>query len=157
MRTEENIIEEISAEQRYINKLCYQIEKHKKIIKQLETDRQNAEKEKLNIYIDNWLNDKFGIKNQEEARRKSIFIVFDRDANFIKTVICGYGEEFHYVTPAEDKDTLEYWLKKNKLYAQRASSFCDRNYKWYNISFKEQLENLCWKFDKNGRVSGGQW
>ena len=47
---------------------------------------------------------------------------------------------------------MEYWLKKNKLYAHSASSFCDRNYAWYQKSFKEQLENLCWEFDKNGKL-----
>lgn len=49
------------------------------------------------------------------------------------------------------------WLKKNKLYAHRASSFCDRNYSWYQKSFKEQLKNLCWEFDDNEKLSKTQW
>ena len=52
---------------------------------------------------------------------------------------------------------MEYWLRENKLYAHRASSFCDRNRNWYNLSFKEQLENLCWEFDKNGKLKKTQW
>ena len=107
--------------------------------------------------FDNWLNEHFGIQNQEEARQKSIFIVFDKNANFVKTVTTGYGEEFHYVSPVEDEDTMEYWLRKNKLYAHRASSFCDRNRNWYDLSFKAQLENLCWEFDKNGKLKKTQW
>ena len=52
---------------------------------------------------------------------------------------------------------MEHWLRENKLYAHRASSFCDRNRNWYNLSFKEQLENLCWEFDKNGKLKKTQW
>ena len=66
-------------------------------------------------------------------------------------------DRFHYVSPSEDKDTMEHWLRENKLYAHRASSFCDRNRNWYDLSFKEQLENLCWEFDKNGKLKKTQW
>lgn len=111
----------------------------------------------MKTYIDGWLNEKFGIKSQDEARKKSIFIVFDEEANFIMAATCGYGEEFHYVGPAEDEYTMEHWLKKNKLYAHRAVSFCDRSYAWYQKSLKEQLISLCWEFDKNGKLSKTKW
>lgn len=55
------------------------------------------------------------------------------------------------------EQSMEHWLRKNKLYAHRASSFCDRNRSWYDLSFKKQLENLCWEFDKNGKLKKTQW
>lgn len=119
--------------------------------------KQAAKKKEDELFIDNWLNEHFGILNQKEAKQKSIFIVFDKNGNFVKTVTTGYGEEFHYVSPAEDNCTMEYWLRKNKLYAHKASSFCGRNRSWYNLSLKEQLENLCWEFDESGKVRKTQW
>lgn len=157
MRTVKEINEQIQKEQDYMAQLYTQINVINERIECLHNERMFAQKEELGTYIDNWLNEKFGIKNQIEARMKSIYIVFDKEANFIKTVICGYGEEFHYVSSAKDKDTLEYWLKQNKLYAHRASSFCDRHYAWYQMSFKEQLEFLLWDFDENGNLFKTQW
>ena len=157
MRTVKEIDKQIQEEHDYMVKLYAQINAYEESIERLKKERKVAEEEELKTYIDNWLNEKFGIENQIEARKKSIFIVFDKEANFVKTITTGYGEEFYYVSPAEDKDTMEHWLKKNKLYAHRASSFCDRNYAWYQKSFKEQLENLCWEFDKNGKLCKTQW
>lgn len=152
MRTVKEINEQLHKEYDCIARLYVNIER-------LEKELKAAKEEELKAYVDKWLNEKFGIKNQIEARNKSIFIVFDEEANFVKTVATGYGEEFHYVssTEDEDRDSLEYWLKKNKLYAHRLSSFCDRNYDWYQKSFREQLEYLCWEFDKNGKLSKTQW
>ena len=93
----------------------------------LKAERQDVEKKENKMFIDNWLNEHFGIQNQEEARQKSIFIVFDKNANFVKTVTTGYGEEFHYVSPVEDEDTMEYWLRKNKLYAHAADGIGTEN------------------------------
>lgn len=157
MRTIEEINEQIIKEYGYINQLYTQIDAHEKSIKLLKEEKEEVKKKEEEQFIDNWLNENFGISNQKEARQKSIFIVFDENANFVKTITTGYGEEFHYVSPSEDKDTMEYWLRENKLYAHRASSFCDRNRNWYNLSFKEQLENLCWEFDKNGKLKKTQW
>lgn len=157
MRTVEEIDKQLQEESDYLRQLYSQIKRYAESIARLKKERQKAEEYEQKSYIDNWLNEKFGIKNQIEARKKSIFIVFDKEGNFVQTVTTGCGEEFQYVSPAENKDTLEYWLKKNKLYAHRASSFCNRNYAWYQKSFKEQLENLCWEFDKNGKLFKAQW
>ena len=108
-------------------------------------------------YIDEWFNIRFGISNQQEARTKSIYIVFDENGNFVKTVTTGYDEEFHYVSPVEDEDTMEHWLRENKLYAHRASSFCDRNRSWYSLPLKEQLKNIGWDFDETGKLIKTQW
>lgn len=157
MKTVKEIDEQLKKEHDYMTQLYAQIKTYEMSISHLKRERKIAEKEESKTYIDNWLNKKFGIKNQTEARLKALFIVFDKEANFVKTIKCGYGEEFRCVSPVEDKDTMENWLKKNKLYAQRASSFCDRERTWYQKSFKEQLEDLCWEFDKNGKLSKTQW
>lgn len=72
-------------------------------------------------------------------------------------VTTGYDEEFHYVSPVEDEDTMEHWLRENKLYAHRASSFCDRNRSWYSLPLKEQLKNIGWDFDETGKLIKTQW
>ena len=156
MRTVKEIDKQIQIEHDYMVKLYAQINACEESIEHLKRERQKAENEEINNYIDNWLNEKFGIKSQKEAR-SNVFIVFDKEGNFVKTVKCGLGEEFRYVSPAEEEGTLEYWLKKSKLYAHNASSFCDRGMKWYQMTFKEQLENLCWEFDKNGKLFKTQW
>lgn len=157
MRTVKEIDKQLQKEHDCIVQLHAQIKAYNETIEHLKMERKVAEEEELKVYIDKWLNEKFGIENQLEARNKSIFIVFDKKANFVKTVTTGYEEEFHYVSPIEDRDSLEYWLKKNKLYAHRSSSFCGRNYAWYQKSLREQLEDLCWEFDKNGKLSKTQW
>ena len=157
MRTIKEIDEDIVKEYGYINQLYTQINSYEQNIKHLKAEREDVKKEEEKLFIDNWFNEHLGISSQKEAKKKSIFIVFDKNANFVKTVTTGYGEEFHYVSPVEDEDTMEHWLRKNKLYAHRASSFCDRNRSWYNLSFKEQLENLSWEFDKNGKIKKTQW
>lgn len=157
MKTVKEIDEQLKKEHDYMTQLYAQIKAYEMSISHLKRERKIAEKEESNTYIDNWLNKKFGIKNQTEARLKTLFIVFDKEANFVKTIKCGYRGEFRYVSPVEDKDTMENWLKKNKLYAQRASSFCGRERTWYQKSFKEQLEDLCWEFDINGKLSKTQW
>lgn len=156
MRTVAEIDKQIQMEHDYMVKLYAQVNAYEESIEHLKKERKKAEENELNVYIDNWLSEKFGIKSQKEARG-NVFIVFDKEGNFIKTVTCGYDADFHYVSPVEDKETMEYWLKKNKLYAHNASSFCNRNYNWYQKSFKAQLENLCWEFDKNGKLSKTQW
>lgn len=157
MRTVKEIDKQIQKEHDYIVQLYAQINSYEQSMEHLKAERQAAEKEENEMFIDNWLNEHFGIQNQKEARQKSIFIVFDKNANFIKTVTVGYGEEFHYVSPVEYEDTMEHWLRKNKLYAHIASSFCDGNRSWYDLSFKEQLKNLGWEFDKNGKIKKAQW
>lgn len=157
MRTVKEIDKQIKKEQDCVNQLYAQIISYEKSIERLKEEKESAEKEEAELFVDNWLNEHFGIPDQKEARQKSIFIVFDENANFVKTVTVGYEEEFRYVSPVEDEDTMEHWLRENKLYAHRASSFCDRNRNWYNLSFREQLENLCWEFDKNGKLSRTEW
>ena len=158
MRTIKEINKDMIREYGYINQqLCTQIDSHEQSIEHLKAEREDVKKEEEKQFIDNWLNEHFGILNQKEARQKSIFIVFDKNANFVRTVTTGYGEEFHYISPVEEKDTMEHWLRKNNLYAHRTSSFCNRNRSWYDLSFKEQLEDLCWKFDRNGKLKKTQW
>lgn len=112
MRTIKEIDEDIVKEYSYMNQLYAQINSYEQSIKHLKAERENVKKEEEKLFIDNWLNDHFGISSQKEARQKSIFIVFDKNANFVKTVTTGHGEEFLYVSPVEDKDTMEHWLKK---------------------------------------------
>lgn len=144
MRTAKEIDKQIQKEHDCVVQLYAQINAYEQSMEHLKAEQQAAEKKENELFIDNWLNEHFGISSQKEARQKSIFIVFDKNANFIKTITTGLGEEFHYVSSVEDDDTMEHWLKENKLYAHRASSFCDRNRSWYDLSFKEQLENLNW-------------
>lgn len=140
-----------------IKRLYEQINPCQSHIEQLQKECESVEAQEKETFIDIWLQKHFGIASQKEAQTKSIFIVFDKDANFIKTVTTGYGERFLYVSPVEDEDTFEHWLRENRLYAHRASSFCDRNLEWYDLPFKEQLESLCWKFDVNGKLKGTLW
>ena len=157
MRTSKEIMVQLQKEHDNVTKLYAQINAYEQNINCLKTELSAVYKEETKYFIDKWLKEKFGIENQKEARKKSIFIVFDKSGNFIKTVTTGSGEEFRYVSSIEDNNTLEYWLRRNKLYAHRASSFCDRNREWYSKTFKEQLETLCWEFDKNGKLKKTQW
>lgn len=155
MRSLKEINKQIKENQSKISQLYDQIRFCENSIEHLKNERDEMEKAEEEAMIDEWLNENFGIPSQKEARKKSIFIVFDKKANFVKTVVVGDSEEFHYTSPAEEKDTLEHWLKENKLYAHRASSFCDRNKTWYELSFKEQLKNLGWEID--GTLKNTQW
>ena len=148
---------QIQKEHDIIVQLYAQIEAHENSIKRLKAEKDVAKEVEDKKFIDNWLNEHFGIPSQMAARQKSIFIVFYKNANFVKTIATGAGEAFLYAGPADDEDTLEYWLKENKLYAHRASSFCERNRSWYDLSLKEQLENLCWEFDSTGKLRKTQW
>lgn len=91
MRTIKEIDEEIVREYGYMNQLYTQINSYEQSIKHLKAEREDAKKEEEKQFIDNWLNEHFGILNQKEARQKSIFIVFDKNANFVKTITTGYG------------------------------------------------------------------
>lgn len=153
----QKIDEQIQKERDFIAKMNAQINVSNIKIKNLKKERKIAEEEELDAYIDNWLNEKFNIRNQKAARR-DMYIVFDAEANFIKTVTCGTGGDFHYISPAKIKGTMEHWLKNNKLYAHCAASFCcRRDYDWYQKSLKEQLENLCWEFDEDGKLCNTAW
>ena len=153
----EKINEQIRKENEAIAKLYSQIWKHQEAIARLESERESMLSVLTDSEIDNWLNEKFGISSQKAARLKSIFIVFDKKANFVRAVVTGLGAEFRYVSSGEDEDTLDHWLKENKLYAQSASSFCGRNRAWYDLSLKTQLESLEWEFDENGQLTNTAW
>lgn len=157
MRTVKELDLQIQKEHDAIVQLYAQIEAHENSMKRLEAEKDVAKEVEEQNFIDDWLNEHFGIPSQMAARQKSIFIVFDKNANFVKTITTGAGEDFLYEGPADDEDTLEYWLKENKLYAHRASSFCERNRSWYDLSLKEQLEKLCWEFDSTGKLRKTQW
>lgn len=156
MRKSDVIFENIKKEEDCITTLYAALNEHQKAVESLKDEYLVAQADESEKYIDDWLKSTFGIPNQMEARKNSIFIVFDQKANFVKTVTVGCGQEFEYTSPADEEDTLEHWLRKNQLYAHRASSFCDRNEDWYKWSLKRQLENLGWKFS-GGKLSETEW
>ena len=90
----------------------------------------------------------YGIENEINARKEKYFI-FTKKGKFIKTV--DVKKDF------ESFQQFEEWLKKEKVYAHNASSFCNRSKEWYNMSFKEQLKNLTWNFDKKGVLMETSW
>ena len=106
MRTVKEIDSQIQKEHDYIVQLYAQINSYEQSMEHLKAERQVAEKKENEMFIDNWLNEHFGISSQNEARQKSIFIVFDKNANFVKTITTGYGEEFHYVSPSKSKTIM---------------------------------------------------
>lgn len=65
------------------------------------------EAEDLNYYIDKWLNQKFGIKRQEDARN-GMYIVFDSRTSYIRTVTCSKDKELYYLSPDDNEDLLEF-------------------------------------------------
>lgn len=156
MRTVKEIDEQLQKEHSYMVQLYAQINAYEESMERLKKERKAAEENELEAFIDEWLMKTFGINGKAEARRGR-FIVFDKYGNYVKTVTTGQGTEFHYVGDCDEEGTLENWLKKNKLYAHNASSFCCRNRQWYDKSLTEQLENLGWLFDKNGKLSKTQW
>lgn len=157
MNSVKEIENQLEAERKHLVDLYEQVKASEERIAHLAEEHKAVEEEGLQAYVDHWLQKKFGIQNQTEARMKTIFLVFDKEANFVQTVTCGLGEDFHYVSPAEEEDTMEHWLKEKGLYAHRASSFCGRNGTWYQKSFREQLENLGWEFDAAGKLANTQW
>jgi hypothetical protein len=160
MRTITEIDKLINEEQKYMNDAFVLAKSHQKSMERLERERkiiiQEQEERTLNIIIESYLSSTFGIESQEEARRGK-YVIFDKYCNIIKTVNCGNydGTDFYYVSG--DGDSLENWLRENKLYAHCCSSFLGRSAKWYAKTFKEQLENLTWEFDKNGKIKKTQW
>ena len=156
MEKPEIILEKLKKEENCITRLYAALSDHQKAIESLKKEYLASQDAEHENDIDTWLKSTFGIPSQKEALKNSIFIVFDQNANFVKTVSIGYGQEFEYTSPAEEEDTLEHWLRKNKLYAHRASSFCNRNEEWYKWSLKKQLENLGWKFS-GGKLSETEW
>ena len=156
----EEINKQIQKENETIAELYSQIWKHQEAIACLESERESmlsVSPDSETSFIDNWLNEHFGISSQKEARSKSMFIVFDKKANFVRTVLTGLGTEFRYASPSEDETTLDHCVKKNKLYAHSASAFCGRDRAWYDCSLKAQLENLGWEFDEAGQLINTAW
>ena len=161
MRDLKEIQKEIDIERKKMNDYYVQAKYSEEAIDRLEKEWKKAKEQEDKInkenIINNYLLNKFGIKGGQVEAKNNLFIVFDKECNIIKIVKCGYGEEFHYVSPDTDKDTLEFWLRKNKYYAHSASSFCDRNLNFYQMTFKEQLNILGWEFDNDGSLKKTQW
>lgn len=157
MNTTKEIDVQIFKENEHIKQLYEQIDQRRAHIEQLRKERESVDVQKKEAFIDSWFQEHFGIESQREAQSKSIFIIFNKNADFIQTVATGYGKKFPYVSPVEDADTLEHWLCENGLYAHRAASFCDRNREWYDLPFKEQLKSLSWEFDADGNLKGTLW
>lgn len=143
-----------------MNNAYVQARNHQESMERLERERKilikEQEEKTLDLAIDAFLDSSFGIENQKEARAGK-YVVFDKECNVIKTVACGNfdGADFNYVSG--DGDSLENWLKENKLYAHSCSSFLGRSLGWYNMTFKEQLKNLMWEFSASGELKKTQW
>lgn len=127
MKKPEIILEKLKKEENCVTRLYAALSDHQKAIESLKKEYLASQDAEHENDIDAWLKSTFGIPSQKEALKNSIFIVFDQNANFVKTVSIGYGQKFEYTSPADEEDTLEHWLRKNKLYAHRASSFCKCN------------------------------
>ena len=78
----------------------------------------------------------------------SKWIVFNNKGKRIKTVILKHKSNLLY----EEIEPFEAGLKQQGLYAHRAECFKRDDFK--GISFREQLECLCWKFNDNGIIIG---
>ena len=89
MRTVKEIDKQIQKEHDYVVQLYAQIKSYEQSMEHLKAERQAAEKNEEKLFIDSWLNKNFGIQNQKEARQKSIFIVFDKNAYFVKNETVG--------------------------------------------------------------------
>ena len=131
MRTVKEIDKQIQKEHDYIVQLYAQINSYEQSVEYLKAERQDAEKKENEMFIDNWLNEHFGIQNQKEARQKSIFIVFDKNANFVKTVttevIKNYqkNNNVEFESPVELMDTVcdEYGWQWEDFYHDIELSF----------------------------------
>lgn len=155
MRTTKEIQKQIDKEHNLIVKLYSQINAYEENMKCLKNEYVKAKEKEDEEFIDNWFNEHFKIPNQASVKYRLVFIVFDEYANFVKVAIP--ERDFHGVVPEEKEGTLKYWLKENNMYALFASAFCDRRRNWYNLSFKEQLKNLGWKFDSAGKITKSDW
>lgn len=89
----------------YMVQLFAQIHAYEISIEHLKQMCKVEEVEDLNYYIDKWLNQKFGIKSQKDARN-SMYIVFDSRTSYIRTVTC--NKEFYYISPDDNEDLLEF-------------------------------------------------
>lgn len=143
MRTVKEIHEQMQAEYFRALQLQAQLDLCEKNMKNLEMEVISAQENEWEIWIDEWLMKTFGIKSQIEAY-KDLFIVFDKNTNFVK------------IAPYENGSLIN-WLRENNLYAHRASSFCHRNLKWYQLTFREQLMTLGWESDKDGCLIHTNW
>lgn len=130
MRTE--IIYTYIAEdgKRFTNeKDCREYESHLTPAK--EEERQIAEKE---FFI------KLGLAWEDTAdfRRmiNNVFIIIDRFGNFVKLVTVNPG--------TDDYDKLLKENRKQDTFGHNLSCFCDRNKAFYEMSYIQQFENLCW-------------
>lgn len=64
MRTVKEIDKQIEKEQDCVNQLYAQINSYEKNIERLKEEKKAAEKEEAELFVDNWLNEHFGISNQ---------------------------------------------------------------------------------------------
>lgn len=120
-------------------RLQIEINKKLKLLESIEKqERDEKEKEFINQFL-----------NGLEEKRNDIYIVFNKQTKFIKSI--NMREEFKYT------DEMEKWLKKEKLYAHNLSSFYDRSLAWYDMTLAKQLENLSWEFSKNGNLINTNW
>ena len=82
--------------------------------------------------------------------KDGMFIIFDKNATFVKVI--NYKEKYDYIDDCSEKE-----LKPYKLYGHCLSAFRNREAYWYEMSLREQLENLCWNFTKSGVLKNTAW
>lgn len=114
----------------------------------------------------------FDTSQYETIREKNdalnlFWLVFDKQGKVYGLKSSGGGLlerhgikcDFRYVSgdDEEDKEIMENWLRKNKLYGNRLHSFADRkNLEFYEWDLLTKLENLGWEV-KNGELANTAW
>lgn len=142
----------------------FDCERHEKSLKKKKKaeEKEACEQFFLSIGID--------IAAYTEKERNQIFgisyLVFDKygEIKGIKTVGGGqkkrYGIEcdFKWVSSSDpkDKEALVNWLEEKGLYTHCLSSFLYRTKAFYDRTFLEKLENLCWEVE-NGELVNTVW
>ena len=94
------------------------------------------------------------------------WLIFDKYGNVrgLKTSGGGLMErhgikcDFRYVSSDDKKDpeTMENWLRKNRLYGHQLSSFTNRHPDFYKKNLLEKLETLDWEIE-NGEILNTAW
>lgn len=136
--------------------------------KDYENEQSRLQKEKeqqlSNAFLDN-VGFNISQYKTEKALNQAIshaWVIFDKKGHIKGLKICG-GEllerdgikcDFRYVIgEKDDLETLDNWLRENKLYGHALSSFTDRNPEFYKLDMLYKLHNLGWKVENNRLVN----
>jgi hypothetical protein len=143
IKTKNRKIEEMRKE---ICILSIEVENDNKLLKS--TKEQERENKEIDFFKSIGVEDFNSNDVESNQKVNDMFIVFTKKAEFVRVTNPGEFQNF---------SEFENWLKKEKLYGHRLSSFCSRHYEWYDWSLREKLENLCWEFTKSGNLKGTSW